>query len=109
MSTQSATFGTELWVWLQSIYSTLLFTNTYINGHVFQDNIGVIEQYTQEGIDFLGKVSDFAKRRAQIEQEYAKSLVKLTEQFKDATPISVKKKSGKFGKSNDALDSSVQA
>lgn len=89
------TFGTALWVRTHHILSYTI-SNHIILIKYSQDNLGAIEASTQEGIDFLGKIGEFAKRRAHLEQEYAKSLGKLSEQFQDTLG---KKKSGKGSKS----------
>ena len=41
-----------------------------------------LEAFSQDNIDNLHRLNEFVKKRAAIEQEYAKSLSKLVESFK---------------------------
>ncbi|KAI3634399.1 hypothetical protein MIR68_008003 [Amoeboaphelidium protococcarum] len=61
---QTASYGSSLW-----------------------DNVNLIEQHSQDGLDFMNKLQDFMKKRAVIESEYAKAISKLVETSKDSLVI----------------------
>lgn len=50
------------------------------------DQLPLVESYTQDGLDQLGQVHEYFKKRSAIEQEYAKSITKLSEQYKANLP-----------------------
>lgn len=50
-------------------------------GSALLDSLGAIETFGQEGLDGLIRCSEYLKKRASIEEDYAKSLMKLDKSF----------------------------
>lgn len=53
-------------------------------GQTLWDQIQSVETYTKDGLDFLGQVQDFLKKRQTVEMEYSKAMSKLSEQYRHA-------------------------
>ncbi|RKO93297.1 hypothetical protein BDK51DRAFT_51520 [Blyttiomyces helicus] len=66
-----------------------------------------VELYSQTGIQFLEKLNEFLKKRAEIERDYAKSLQKLVRGYKEEiAKKNTEKNAGSFQK---ALQSGKKA